>query len=99
MDGYLESCLGNACKILKYMGEGQDVRGLNCKIFPYKHTLVQQGDDVHPGIYLKVCPATQPTHSVPIEFTNQVIKLVKEHYSKILDKVVDVEIIDGVPEA
>jgi hypothetical protein len=74
---------GTDCKILKHLGDGKDVRGLTCKIFPYRHTWLTQGDKKRPAIYLRPCPATRPGHSVSKDFTAEVLKLVGEHYFKL----------------
>ncbi len=89
---------GEECKVLKYLGDGGDVRSIVCKIFPYVHNWLQYGDDKFPAVFLKPCPATMPGHTVPKKFTTEVLRLVSEHYSKKVGKEMHASVIEPIQE-
>lgn len=82
---------GTQCKILALFPD-KDIRSLACRIFPYKRAELS-GNGITKrtiGIYLANCPATQPDFSVPQVFTDEVIRMTKEHYLKYFGVDIDV---------
>jgi hypothetical protein len=78
--------------LLDSICDGEDARPLDCRIFPYKRSFMPMPSG-HVYIYLQNCPATEPNYSVPEQFTQKVIQMIRKQYLRAYNKAVLVEIV------